>query len=311
MKKLALLLAALSVASMSYAKEVIPEPVVEEVVVEEAVVAPVVTSPVLKVTSIGQKLIVEDTSSTGFNNDANIGEAVHLENYVGLALGDAWTFDLMARKTWEASTDDAHTDGKGPVWDGIRSKGHRIELGATRHFENFTIGAKWRGEEDKDRFYIPASYNFGMISGWAEPAYTFYDNGAKDSYYLEAEPVQFTYGPVQLAYYFEGEKETGDADNHEYTHQARLRGTLFSNDVVSLGAEYRYQFAHEVVENGVVQYENNRHIGILSAAYNVTENLILDTYYEYDFNKYSDVVAGKSKDDDYYGEFGLGWTYNF
>ena len=43
MKKLALLLAALSVASVSYAKEVVPEPVVEEVVVEEPSKSYVVT----------------------------------------------------------------------------------------------------------------------------------------------------------------------------------------------------------------------------------------------------------------------------
>lgn len=304
MKKLALLLAALSVASVSYAKEVVPEPVVEEVVVEEAVVAPVATAPVLKVTSVGQKLIVENTSG---NED--IGEAVHLENYVGLSLGDNWTFDLMARKTWSASVDDWYdNDTKG---SGMHSEGHRISLAATRHFENFTIGMKWRGEEDNDRLYIPMSYNFGMISGWVEPAYGFTNGSesANDYYYLEAEPVQLTFGPVQLAYYFEGEKETGDADNHEYTHQVRLRGTLYSNDVLSLGAEYRYQFAHEVVEAGVDQYENNRHIGVLSAAYNVTENLVLDTYYEYDFNKYHKAVD--PMDNDYYGEFGLGWTYNF
>ena len=326
MKKLALLLAALSVASVSYAKEVMPEaaPVVEEAPVVEQEVVEVKAAPVLRVTSVGQELVVEDTSSQGTKNDANIGEAVHLKNMVGLALGDSWTFDLMARKTWEASTDDAHTDGE--KWDGMRSVGHRIELAATRHFENFTVGMKWRGESDNDRLYLPLSYNFGLVSGWFEPAYTFYDN-EQDSFYLEAEPVQLNYGPVTLAYYFEGEKYTGDGDSYVlegskvvdkscYTHQVRLRGTLYSNDVFSVGAEYRYQFADEAkstVDGVEVTSENNRHIAILSAAYNVTENLVVDTYYEYDFNKYEDKVAGKEipSDDDYYGEFGLGWTYKF
>ena len=301
MKKLALLLAALSVASVSYAKEVMPvaEPVVEEEVVVEAPVVEVKAAPVLRVTSVGQYIEIDNTSSANGENAEDIGEAVHFGNKVGLALGDNWTFDLMARKTWSADTDD-----------GMKSNGHRLDLSATRHFENFTLGVKWRGEKDLDKFYLPVSYNFGMISGWATPAYVFYDNGAKDAYYLETEPVVLSYGPVQLAYYFEGEKETGDADNHEYSHQARLRGTVYSNDALTLGAEYRYQFAHEKVQNGVDQYENNRHIAIVSAAYNVTENLVVDTYYEYDFNKY-DVKAADPKDDDYYGEFGLGWTYNF
>ena len=279
---------------------------------------------VLRVTSVGQNLIVENTSNTDGTYGHDIGEAVHLENKVGLALGDSWTFDLMARKTWEASIDDYYdNDTKG---SGMKSAGHRIELGATRHFENFTVGMKWRGESELDRLYLPFSYNFGLVSGWFEPAYTFYDNG-QDSFYLKAEPVQLNYGPVTLAYYFEGEKFTGDGNGYleegvkvveesNYQHQVRLRGTLYSNDVLSVGAEYRYQFAGEekATFDGVeATLENNRHIAILSAAYNVTENLVVDTYYEYDFNKYDYKYDGKEEavDDDYYGEFGLGWTYKF
>ena len=135
--------------------------------------------------------------------------------------------------------------------------------------------------------------------------------------------VQVADAPVQLAYYFEGEKFTGEAladekyQDHWYVHQARLRGTLYSNDVFSVGAEYRYQFASEDVTelNGKeMKLENNRHIAILNASYNLTENLTLAGYYQYEFNKYDDVdFDGKeaSRVDDYYGEFGLGWTYNF
>ena len=310
MKKLALLLAALSVASVSYAKEVMPvaEPVVEEEVVVEAPVVEVKAAPVLRVTSVGQYIEVDNTSSANGKNAEDIGEAVHFGNKVGLALGDNWTFDLMARKTWSADTDD-----------GMKSNGHRIELGATRHFENFTLGVKWRGEKDLDRFYLPVSYNYGMLSGWATPAYTFVNEAnskAEDYFYLEAEPVVLSYGPVQLAYYFEGFKYAGDGcavedKKSDYSHQVRLRGTVYSNDTVTLGAEYRYQFAQDVeMLNGKDGLENNRHIAIVSAAYNVTENLVVDTYYEYDFNKYEAHDAA-AKDDDYYGEFGLGWTYNF
>ena len=317
MKKLALLLAALSVASVSYAKEVMPEaaPVVEEAPVVEQEVVEVKAAPVLRVTSVGQELVVEDTSSQGTKNDANIGEAVHLKNMVGLALGDSWTFDLMARKTWEASTDDAHTDGE--KWDGMRSAGHRIDLQATRHFENFSLGLRWRGEKNKDAIFLPVSYNYGMVSGWFDPAYYFVNESkGQDYFYLEAEPVVLSYGPVQLAYYFEGYKYAGDGCvveglKSDYAHQARLRGTVYSNDTFSVGLEYRYQFAQDVeLLNGKDGVENNRHIGVLSGSYNVTDNLTLASYYQYEFNKYEQ-HEGKVMDDDYYGEFGLGWSYNF
>ena len=62
--------------------------------------------------------------------------------------------------------------------------------------------------------------------------------------------------------------------------------------------------------NGNKDVENNRHIAVLSGTYNVTDNLTLASYYQYEFNKYEQ-HEGSAMDDDYYGEFGLGWTYNF
>ena len=318
MKKLALLLAALSVASVSYAKEVMPEaaPVVEEVVVEQEVVE-VKAAPVLRVTSVGQELVVENKSNANERGYEDVGDAIHLKNKVGLALGDSWTFDLMARKTWSASIDDHEAgDTKGA---GMHSKAHRIDLQATRHFENFSLGLRWRGERNQDAIFLPVSYNYGMVSGWFDPAYYFVngdDANAEDYFYLEAEPVVLSYGPVQLAYYFEGYKYAGDGCvveglKSDYAHQARLRGTVYSNDTFSVGLEYRYQFAQDVeLLNGKDGVENNRHIGVLSGAYNVTENLTLSGYYQYEFNKYEQ-HEGKVMDDDYYGEFGLGWSYNF
>ena len=319
MKKLALLLAALSVASVSYAKEVMPEaaPVVEEAPVVEQEVVEVKAAPVLRVTSVGQELVVENKSNANRKGGQDVGEAVHLKNKVGLALGDSWTFDLMARKTWDASIDDyAENDTKGA---GMHSVGHRIDLQATRHFENFSLGLRWRGEKNKDAIFLPVSYNYGMVSGWFDPAYYFVNESkGQDYFYLEAEPVVLSYGPVQLAYYFEGYKWTGEGDGNapkdtksDYAHQARLRGTVYSNDAFSVGLEYRYQFAQDVeMVNGNKDVENNRHIGVLSGSYNVTENLTLAGYYQYEFNKYEQ-HEGDVMDDDYYGEFGLGWTYNF
>ena len=75
MKKLALLLGALSlVSSVAYAKEVVPA-VEEVVVVEEA--APVAVAPALTVTYFGQGLEVDNTS--GSNSEGNVG-TTHFSN---------------------------------------------------------------------------------------------------------------------------------------------------------------------------------------------------------------------------------------
>ena len=195
MKKLALLLAALSVASVSYAKEVMPEaaPVVEEAPVVEQEVVEVKAAPVLRVTSVGQELVVENKSNANDRGYEDVGDAIHLKNKVGLALGDSWTFDLMARKTWSASIDDNEVLATGEkTGSGMKSKAHRIELAATRHFENFSLGLRWRGEKNQDAIFLPVSYNYGMVSGWFDPAYYFVngdDANAEDYFYLEAEPV--------------------------------------------------------------------------------------------------------------------------
>ena len=131
MKKLALLLGALSlVSSVAYAKEVVPA-VEEVVVVEEA--APVAAAPALTVTYVGQSLEVDNDSGSS----ADIGEAVHFGNSVGLAYGD-WTFDLFARKTWSMDTDD-----------GIHSSGHRLQLDAWKQVnDNLAFGLRYRGQKN-------------------------------------------------------------------------------------------------------------------------------------------------------------------
>ena len=125
------------------------------------------------------------------------------------------TFDVMARKTWSMDTDD-----------GIHSEGHRLDLAATRNFENGYLGAKWRQETNMDRYYLRAGYNYDMFSGWADVAYQSNNahkkvvgkdadgkpvvvNGssANDNWYVEAVPVQLNYGPMFINYHIEGTKD--------------------------------------------------------------------------------------------------------
>ena len=298
MKKLALLLGALSlVSSVAYAKEVVPA-VEEVVVVEEA--APVAAAPMLRVTNVGQYIEIDNNSGS---ENGNIGN-VMLGHQIGLAYGDDWTFGLMARKGWDMDTDD-----------GIHSNGHRIDLDVWRNFESFSVGARWRQEADNDKWLARVKYNYGMFSGWVDAGYQFNNTGKNDNIYSEGMPVAVTYGPVTVGYYYEYKDFNGTQDKadqtEEMTHQVRVMAPLYTGEKLSLGAEYRYQFAQDKeFETTQPWQENNRHIAIVNANYNLTDNLSVFGYYEYDFNKYEghDVEAAA---DDYYGEFSIGWNYAF
>ena len=301
MKKLALLLGALSlVSSVAYAKEVVPA-VEEVVVVEEA--APVAAAPAFRVTSIGQYVEVDNTSGS-----SDIGEEVYFGNTVNFAYGDNWTFGLLAHKTWNMDTDK-----------GIHGENHRLQLDAWRNYENFSLGLRYRGQENYDRYYVRGKYSYGMFSGWADLAYqsnnSMDNTDREDSWYSEGMPVGVTVGPVTVGYYYEWDKYMNALPNgYESTlsHQLRVMAPLYTGEKLSLSAEYRWQFAQDVdyEVSGASYDEKTAHIGILYAAYKVTDNLTLDGYYRYDFNEY-DGQNKEDKADNYYGEFYAGWTYTF
>ena len=304
MKKLALLFGALSlVSSVAYAKEVVPA--VEEVVVVEEV-APVAAAPAFRVTSIGQYVEIDNASG---HNGSDIGEDVYFGNVVNFAYGDNWTFNLTAHKTWSMDTDD-----------GIHGNDHRIEIGGWRSFDNFALGMKWRNQNDYDRLYLRGKYNFGMFDGWADVAYQANNTKADetgDQWYSEGEPIAVTVGPVRFAYYYELNHMLGNIEQHgqedNIAHQFRASLPVYQGEKLSLGLEYRYQFAEKEEYNGKTPWqEDTKHIGIVKAAYAVTENLTVDGYYRYDFRSY-EAKDGNQKDnhDDYYGEFYAGWTYSF
>ncbi len=339
MKKLALLLGALSlVSSVAYAKEVVPA-VEEVVVVEEA--APVAAAPALTVTYFGQGLEVDNTS--GSNSEGNVG-TTHFSNSVGLAYDD-WTFDLMARKSWDIDTDEGtHSTGA-----------FRIDLDAWKKVnDNLSVGARWRQEKSMDRYYLRTKYNYGMFSGNIDVAYQSnngsrdggaYDESgdfvksdrARDGYYVEATPVAVTVGPVTLGYYFKtesniatGSEPTTAGIDHWYRHQLRASMPIYQGEKLNVGVQYAWEFANDIEIDGqnsadtyTLKHDNNSHILWLNASYAVTENLTVSGYYEYDMFEWEKEGNGKtyvdnggnatgSKDSDkYYGEFYIGWTYTF
>ena len=221
-------------------------------------------APELRVTSIGQTLAIENTSGA-----ENIGEGIQFVNKVNLAYED-WTFNFLARKTWSASTDE-YVKGGETYSDGFKSVNHRMEIVASKSFGDYSAGLKWRAQKDYDRFQVPVSYKFGMFTGNVAPGYQFNNtDGGQDAFFMDGEPLQVKFGPVQLAYWLEYVKYTGDAQGeateHDYKNQVRLRGTLYSTEDYKIGAEYRYQFLHDVeLGNGKQGVENNRHIAILNA----------------------------------------------
>ena len=318
MKKLALLLGALSlVSSVAYAKEVVPA-VEEVVVVEEA--APVAAAPALRVTNVGQ--FIEIDNASGHNTSkgmADIGEDVFFGTNVGLAYGDDWTFGLMASKIWNVDT------------DGVHSKNHRLELDAWRNFENFSVGARWRQESEKDRYLARFKYNYGMFSGWVDAGYESQNDGAAgytwdDNWYSEGMPVAVTVGPVTVGYYYEylnyvgADNASENAVETDLRHQVRAMFPIYSGEKLTLSGEYRYQFAQDVEQyDKFYEYkveenwqEKTAHVAILNASYAVTDALTVSGYYRYDFNEYEAHGHGvQDKADDYYGEFSIGWNYAF
>ena len=313
MKKLALLLGALSlVSSVAYAKEVVPA--VEEVVVVEEVKA-VEAAPALTVTYFGQGLEIDNTSGTA---NGDIGHVL-FSTSVGLAYGEDWTFDFMARKGWDTDSDN-----------GIHSGSHRIDMDAWRNFDNYALGLRWRQEADLDRFYVRGKYNYGMFSGNMDVAYTstnVAEDESNDGYYIEGTPVAVTVGPVTAGYYFKTENEIAVGDNkgvdHWFRHQLRLSMPIYQGEKLDLGVQYAWEFANDIEYSdhytGAYKHDSNSHILWLNASYKVTENLTVSGYYEYDMFKWEldgndKVLAGKQDNKDsnrYYGEFFVGWTYTF
>ena len=295
MKKLALLLGALSlVSSVAYAKEVVPA--VEEVVVVEET-APV-AAPALRVTSFGQSIEVDNNAGS---DNGDIGN-VMLGHKVGLAYGDDWTFSVFARKGWEMDTDD-----------GAHSDGHRIELDAWRAFDNYSLGLRWRQEASKDRYYLRGKYSYGMLSGSADVWYEAVNadkDGQQDNYEMELIPVKLTYGPFGIGYFFDYKKGVGDIDDKKdlddaTEHQIRLYANFDLTEKLSTYAEYRVTLGRE--ENGEDVFDAGDYQKIeVGAAYALTENLTLSTYYAYEF-------ADTDEDEHYqrYGEFWAGWNYSF
>ena len=319
MKKLALLLGALSlVSSVAYAKEVVPA-VEEVVVVEEA--APVAAAPALRVTSFGQEIEVDNTSG-----GSNIGEEVYFYNNVGLAYGDNWTFGLSAAKIWDMDTDD-----------GIHSSDARLQIDVwNQTTDTLKLGFRYRGQKEFDRYYARYDWSNGVL--WSAGDFWYQSNntssdkgrelGTSDNLETEWFPIGLQYGPVKVGYFINAIKPL-DSDYEEredyIEHQIRAYATLYKGEKVTVSAEGRftltaddnYKKDEDGLKTSYVKYDDfGRNRVYLGVDYAVSENLNVYTKYGYEFRNWTceDLAEGEEHDHDsnrYYGEFYLGWNYAF
>ncbi|WP_297487013.1 hypothetical protein [uncultured Cetobacterium sp.] len=327
MKKLALLLGSLLlVGATAQAKEVIAapvevskevmvvaEPVVEEVVVVEA------AAPNFRVTRFGQWIEVDNSSGS---DDGDIG-LFYFAQDLGLAYGDDWTFGVQAYKNWQVDTSE-----------GLSNTGGRVQLDAWRKFNQdqefkYALGTRVRfysGNADFDRYYLRGNYSYGMFSGWADTFYNSY-NGAEDSrdgYAFETMPLNMKFGPLTLGYFFGYSSKVGSNDRviadgtafdsrpEGTTHQLRAYFPLFNYGKLSTGAQFRLGL-HKDNKSGEVNtgtdtvYEFGKYQRYaVDATYAYSQDLDFTAYYVYEITDVKD-----QSENDYYGEFGMGWNYKF
>lgn len=320
MKKLALLLGSLLVvgatatakeavvAPVEVSKEVVvvAEPIVEEVVIVEK------DEPAFKVTRFG---MWTENDNTAGHEDGNIGLT-----YLGMDLGLAsasgdWTYGIQAYKAWTLDTDDGVLDGQ---------DNERLQLDAWRHFNRdeafkYSLGARARLQNNYDRYYLRGKYSYGFLSGWTDLMYQS-NNGEsnkRDEQKMEIMPLNMTFGPLTFGYFFYGMRNTGDVPSGDRRgevteHQLRAYFPLFSYEKLSTDVELRLglhrdqkQAEKKRKDDGDYNFGDLQRYA-LNVNYAYSERLSFTGYYLYEIVKYS-----TDKRDNYYGEFGAGWSYKF
>lgn len=319
MKKLALLLGSLLVVGVTaQAKEVIVAPVEEskeivvvaEPVVEEVAVVVEEPAPAFRATNFG---MWTENDNTAGHEDGDIGLT-----YLGMSLGLAsenWTHGIEAYKAWTLDTDEGVISGKDDS---------RLQITSMRSFNKdsefkYSLGTRFRLNKTYDRYYLKGKYSYGMLGGWADLAYTSRNEeaNARDSYYLETMPLNMTFGPLTVGYFFYAEESVGSNAAGERTpstieHQLRAYFPLFSAGKFSSDVEIRLGLDKDN-KAGDRNSKTEADYGFgdlqryaLNLGYEYSESLSFSTYYLYQITKFD-----TDKRNDYYGEFGAGWNYKF
>jgi hypothetical protein len=326
MKKFALLMGSLVVAATASAKELAPAPVAvkEEPVVVIKEVEKKNTG--LRATSISQTLGYEDWES-------NPHSLYYLATQVNLAYGpnSEWTGYVEARKGWRyySSSDKSYARQ-------FRSYAgeSRVQLSAKRNFKfsegSFSVGPRWRGYGDHDRFYLDMSYayapaylaDYGIaLSGFINPEYRFRGDEARASdnrYGFEMMPMTVGFKQFRIGYYLEaywGAKGGVENDYKSVNQQIRMYFPIWKNDKWAFNFENRLFINKLVHEKDKAKYgidnrtdknwQANR--AILKANYKATDKLTLSALYAYQYGKYE--KADQTKDSGIRNEVTVGFSY--
>ena len=287
MKKLALLLAALGVMSATT----------------------LAAEPTLKVTSIGQEIENENVSGGSDIED------VWLWNNLGLSYGD-WAFNVQVGKAWSMDTDD-----------GIHSANHRLQFDAMRKMnDNYSLGFRYRGQKDFDRYQLRGAWNYGMIWGSADVWYQ--ANNAspakEDNYEMELYPFGINYNGIKVGYLLNYKKWINPNEEYQKSfieHQIRAYAPLYKGEKLTVQTEIRHTLHADKdytrnKEGKKIAYSTYDDFGrtriYLKNSYQVNESLNVYLNYGYEVRDY---VArdGKAntKSDKYYGDLSIGWNYKF
>ena len=286
MKKLALLLAALGVMSATT----------------------FAAEPTLKITSIGQEVEIENTSG-----GEDIGESVFFGTMVNLSYGD-WTFGVTGAKRWAVDTDDT---------DSITG---RLQLDAMKKFDGYSLGLRYRGEKDYDRYYLRGAWNHGFLYGSADVWYESKSgkdakgNDKNDTWRGEIYPIGVQYNGIKLAWFIDSEIVSGSvADGYReqnFEHQLRFYAPLYKGERLTVqteirhtlhnNKEYKEKTAHTVYDDfgrTRVYLKNN---------YKVNEALDVYFNYAYEVRDWAAKDGEQNTDSNkYFGDIVFGWKYKF
>lgn len=270
-----------------------------------------VTEKKFKVDKISQNMTFENRSGGA----ADIAESAYLTTDVFFSYGKEYTFSIRAREYWEMDTDN-----------GISGKDDRIELGAKRnfYFDNgvFGAGLKVRKQDKEDRLILDLNYKYGLLSGWATPAYSSNDGG-KDYFYLETMPLNLSLGKITVGPYWESIRGVGEDKDYKYDKvHLRAYAPLYQGEKLSVNTEYRLGLNQKetTYDKTAKRYRTNYAVATnldgtnyhriyISANYKATENFDIYGYYGYEFSKWE--TSKDSTRKSYYGEACLGWSYSF
>lgn len=261
MKKLTFLFVALVAASAAYAKEVMP------------VAETVEMAPKLKVESMGAFVDYYNLDVDVENVDTDLDRSEYGIT-TKLSYGPDWTFNILASSTSISGIGDlADEIGLSGINNDFSSYSSKLQVEAWRHYDNYSIGAKWAHGNNLDDFEffttvagdawrqdvlsLRGKYNYPMMDGelygWADLKYGIINDTItslglsvgdveSDPEYFEIEgmPLAYKYGPVTFGYYMKYREFTNFYDTDMTEQQLRLLANLYQNEKMSVYGEYRY-----------------------------------------------------------------------